>query len=51
MSKQITQKKVGDRAKLRPTGVFARIAAADKKSGVTDRNRSTSSENAREKGR
>jgi hypothetical protein len=47
-SEKISQKKVdGDRAKLlRPTGVFARISAADKRSGVTSRNRSTSSENA-----
>jgi hypothetical protein len=29
----------------KPTGVFARIAAADKKSGVSDRVRQTSSEN------
>jgi len=31
----------------KPTGVFARIAAADKKSGVADRVRQTSEENSK----
>ena len=32
---------------VKPTGVFARIASADKKSGVADRVRHTSQENAK----
>jgi len=31
----------------KPTGVFARIAAADRKSGVVDRVRQTSQENSK----
>jgi hypothetical protein len=49
--KKGTEKQTGDRGKtgagLRPTGVFKRIADADKKSGVADRVRHTSSENCR----